>query len=122
MVAEEVLQKSCHPEQYQVRYLGQAIVKGNTAPLRIYEVLDAELEAIRDLKCQTLSDFKRGIECYCQGDFLDAKAHFQQILQINPQDKAAQFYLDRIEELLLKGPLRHGMGVGSLLTSNGGVF
>ena len=103
LVAEEVLQKSQNPEQYQVRCLGQAIVKGNTDPLRIYEVLDAELPVIRELKLQTLSIFEQGINSYCQGDLADAKSYFSQVLRVNAQDRAAQFYLEQIEELMMQG-------------------
>ena len=64
-----------------MRCLVRAIVKGNTTPLQIYEVLDAEIEAIRDLKLQTLSIFEQEINRYSQGDLADAKFYLSQILK-----------------------------------------
>ena len=103
LISGQVLEKLSHAEQYQVRFLDQAIVKGKNEPIDIYEVLDAEVEQVRKLKLQTQPDFERGLEYYRQGKLEQAKEYFDRVLAINNQDKTAALYLERIEQLFEQG-------------------
>ncbi|BBD70615.1 adenylate/guanylate cyclase [Nostoc commune NIES-4072] len=111
LISEEVLERLSNPEQYKIRFLDRAIVKGRTEPIAVYEVLDAETEAIRELKLDTLQTFERGIQHYCRGNFTDAKACFEQVLAVNPLDKTTKLYLERVQELLLEGTPANWNGV-----------
>ncbi|MCF2151510.1 HAMP domain-containing protein [Desmonostoc muscorum LEGE 12446] len=111
LISEEVLERLSNPEQYKIRFLDRAIVKGRTEPIAVYEVLDAETEAIRELKLDTLQTFERGLQHYCRGNFTDAKACFEQVLAVNPLDKTTKLYLERIQELLLEGTPANWNGV-----------
>lgn len=103
LISEDVLRRLSHPEQYKIRFLDRAIVKGRTEPIAVYEVLDAVSEPIFNLKLQTLSTFEQGIQHYCQGSLADAKACFEQVLRVNPLDKTAKLYVERVEQLLVEG-------------------
>lgn len=103
LISGQVLEKLSHPEQYQVRFLDQAIVKGKNEPIDIYEVLDAEVEEVRKLKLQTQPEFERGLEYYRLGKIGEAKDYFERVLAINYQDKTAALYLERIEQLFEQG-------------------
>jgi CHASE2 domain-containing sensor protein/class 3 adenylate cyclase/CheY-like chemotaxis protein/nitrogen-specific signal transduction histidine kinase len=103
LISGQVLDKLSHPEQYQVRFLDQAIVKGKNEQIDIYEVLDAEVEEVRKLKLQTQPDFARGLEYYRLGKIGEAKEYFDRVLAINYQDKTAALYLERIEQLFEQG-------------------
>lgn len=111
LISEEVLERLSNPEQYKIRFLDRAIVKGRTEPIAVYEVLDAETEAIRELKLDTLQTFERGLQHYCRGNFTDAKACFEQVLAVNSLDKTAKLYLERVQELLLEGTPANWNGV-----------
>jgi class 3 adenylate cyclase/HAMP domain-containing protein len=111
LISEDVLERLSNPEQYKIRFLDRAIVKGRTEPIAVYEVLDAETEAIRELKLDTLQPFEQGLQHYCQGNFTDAKACFEQVLAVNPLDKTAKLYLERVQELLLEGTPANWNGV-----------
>jgi class 3 adenylate cyclase/HAMP domain-containing protein len=104
LISGDVVQRLSDPNKYQLRFLDRAIVKGRTEPIEIYEVLDAETEAKRSLKLNTLSIFQAGIQHYRQGDFASAKICFEQILAANPADKTAQLYLERVQQLAVNSP------------------
>lgn len=103
LISEEVRNRLSHPERYWLRFLDRVIVKGRSEPIAIYEVLDAEIEAIRDLKLKTLTDFEQGIQHYRQCDFNQAKRSFEQVLEIHPSDKTGLIYLKRINQFLQDG-------------------
>lgn len=100
LVTGQTLEQLSNPESYQVRFLVNTLVKGRTESIAVYEVLNAEIEAVRALKLRTLSDFERGIAYYQDRAFSEAKACFKQVLDIHPEDRTAQLYCDRIDVLL----------------------
>ncbi|MCS6791696.1 MAG: CHASE2 domain-containing protein [Oscillatoriaceae bacterium SKW80] len=103
LISGQVLEKLTQRDRYHFRFLDNVIVKGKNEPIAIYEVLDGEIETVKKLKLQTQSAFEAGIENYARGNLLPAKDYFQKVLYINPQDKAALLYLDRIQQLITHG-------------------
>lgn len=103
LISEQVLQNLSTRDRYQIRFLDRAIVKGRNEPISVYEVLDAEPEEVKALKFKTQPDFEQALESYRQQDFAKAKTHFKQVLVINPSDKTASLYLERIEYLIEQG-------------------
>jgi two-component system sensor histidine kinase ChiS len=83
--------------QYVIRMLDTVMVRGKSKPITVYEVFDGEDPAIIELKMQTLTDFEQGLAHYFQKEFTQAISCFKSILQVDPQDKAAQIYLTRCE-------------------------
>ncbi len=114
VISEQALQHLSNPEKYQMRFLDRVIVKGRSEAIAIYEILDGELEEIRDLKLQTLSDFENGLENYRCGDCIQAKVYFEKVLAVNSEDKAAALYLERVEELQQKGIPQDWCGVWAM--------
>lgn len=111
LISGQVLDHLSHPEQYQIRFLDRAIVKGRSEPIAVYEILDGECEAVRSLKLQTQPDFEQGIEYYRKGDLAGARTAFEQVLTAHPADKTAQLYLERVETLRDRGLPNHWTGV-----------
>ena len=103
LISGQTIEHLSTPEAYQFRFLANTLVKGRTEPIAVYEVLDAETEAIRKLKLQTLPQFEQGIQHYCDRAFIDARACFEQVLAVHPDDQTAKLYCDRIERLLSEG-------------------
>lgn len=104
LISEQTYDALTDPTCYQLRFLDRAIVKGKNEPIEVYEVLAAETEDIRTLKLQTQSIFERGLEYYRLPDAMQAaKTCFEQVLSINPNDKTAMLYLDRVQKLLSQG-------------------
>ncbi|MTJ13142.1 HAMP domain-containing protein [Anabaena sp. UHCC 0187] len=111
LISENVLQRLSNPHQYKIRFLDRVIVKGRTEPIAIYEVLNAAPESIQALKLQTIAIFDSGQKHYNQGNFTAAKDYFQQVLVVNPLDKTAKLYLERVQQLLVKGTPENWSGI-----------
>jgi len=109
LISETVKVQLKSPDRYTLRFLDWVIVKGRTEPIEIYEVLDAEAESSRRLKLDTLELYARGIHYYkasadgAVDNLCQARAAFAQVLSINPQDKSARLYCDRINAMLDRG-------------------
>ena len=111
LISDQALRNLSNAEQYQIRFLDRVVVKGRNEPLSVYEVLDAEVEEVRDLKLQTQPDMERGIDLYRQGVFEKAKFYFEQVLAVNSADKTAELYLSRANYLLERGAPANWDGV-----------
>ncbi|MEP0955837.1 adenylate/guanylate cyclase domain-containing protein [Leptolyngbya sp. FACHB-1515] len=103
LVTGQTLEHLSRPEACKVRFLAHTIVKGRTEPIAVYEVLNTEPDISRDRKLQTLPQFEQGIQCYCDRNFTEAKACFEQVIAVHAEDKTARLYFDRIELLLSQG-------------------
>ncbi len=84
--------------RYHYRFLGQVQVKGKTELVAVFEVFDAEVTQIKELKLQTKTEFEKGVMLYHEKEFQEACQIFNKILEINSVDKAAQFYVQTCEE------------------------
>ncbi len=111
LISEDVLLRLSHPEQYKIRFLDRAIVKGRTEPIAVYEVLDAADVSIQALKLQTLPIFETGQKHYNVGNFTASIDCFEQVLAVNPLDKTALLYLERVKQLLVTGTPKNWSGV-----------
>ncbi|MBD1807603.1 hypothetical protein H6F98_19450 [Microcoleus sp. FACHB-SPT15] len=85
------------PSKYSYRWLGQVKVKGRDESVSVFEVYDAEPATIVELKNKTKTAFETSLLLYSQKNFAQANQIFQEILQINPQDRAAKMYVERCE-------------------------
>jgi class 3 adenylate cyclase len=85
------------PSKYSYRWLGQVKVKGRDESVSVFEVYDAEPATIVELKNKTKTAFETSLLLYSQKNFAQANQIFQEILQINPQDRAAKMYIERCE-------------------------
>ena len=83
--------------KYSYRWLGQVKVKGRDESVSVFEVYDAEPATIVELKNKTKTAFETSLLLYSQKKFTQANRIFQEILQINPQDRAAKLYVERCE-------------------------
>jgi len=103
LISGQTLEHLSNRDQYQIRFLDRAIVKGRNEAIAVYEVLDAENEEICNLKLQTQPNFTQGIGYYRERAFTDAKACFDRVLAVDSSDKTAKLYLERVECLLEHG-------------------
>ncbi len=85
---------------YLIRKVDRVTVKGKTQVITLYEIFDADLSEKRQLKQQTLNTFEAGVESFHSETFEDALAHFQQVLQCNPNDSIANMYVGYCQHIL----------------------
>jgi len=82
-------------EKYYVRIIDRVKVKGKDKPVDVIEILNGNSERIINLKLSTNHLMKDGITRFRERDFRNAIKHFEEILSIDPKDKAANIHLQR---------------------------
>jgi len=99
---------------YSYRFVDRVRVKGKQAPVAIFEVYEGDEELLKQLKTQTKTSFEQAVLLYSQQQFAQAQQIFQEILQINTQDKAAILYIKRCEKYQKYGVPEEWEGVEAL--------
>ena len=89
---------------YRTRPVDYVIVKGKTEPVGIYEVLDFHNENTYPNLVDALGIFNDGYRSWNEGKWDQAVKLFKNVQKINPQDKAAQLYLDRCDHMKKNPP------------------
>lgn len=84
---------------YYNRELDFVVVKGKTKPVAIYEIMDFHTEKTYPQMIDALGLFKAGLSHYRQQRWNDAAAKFNEVLALNPNDKAAKMYVERCRHL-----------------------
>jgi adenylate cyclase len=84
---------------YYSRELDLVIVKGKTQPVAIHEILDYHSEDSYPHLIDALRQFKAGLTKYRQRKWNDAIRAFEEVLALNPADKAAKLYVERCHHL-----------------------
>ena len=102
LISSSLYEEIEDPSRYHFRNLGKALEKGRTEPLEMYECLDGLEEAQYDLKKNNKEDFELGLQAYYQTSFSQAIAYFSKVIEGNPGDLAAKYYLDQASALLDK--------------------
>ncbi len=100
IVSEETMTKLVNPEKYNKRFLGNVHVKGKNQSVKIFEIFDGDSDDILQKKQKTIADYENGINHYINNKYNEAHASFTKVLQILPEDKASEFYMNKIEEQL----------------------
>jgi hypothetical protein len=79
-------------------------VKGKTELVSVFEIFDSNSPELIDLKIRTRSKFEQGVVLYNSQEISQAHQLFQNVLQLNEQDRAAQLYIRRCEQLQKQYP------------------
>jgi len=103
IVSEETIGKIENLEKYNYRFLSHVLVKGKENPIRIYEIFDGEADHIKSMKLKTLSLFNEGIKEYYNRRFTQASVKFQQVLDLFPEDRTTQIFLEQSAKYMVKG-------------------
>jgi predicted ATPase/class 3 adenylate cyclase/tRNA A-37 threonylcarbamoyl transferase component Bud32 len=114
IVSERTLFCVDHPDRYNFGFMDQVKVKGKKDPVSVFEILDGHTEEVRELKLKTRADFEQGIFYYHNREFHLAMEAFNRVLAIDPEDKAAQLYLQRSGNFLEYGVPVDWQGIEAL--------
>ena len=86
-------------------------MKGKSQPVAIHEILEYHTKETFPNVNEALGHFKHGVECY-QGRRWDAAiAAFNDVLRLNPKDKASSVYVARCRHLIEQPPPEDWDGV-----------
>ncbi len=87
-----------YSEKQCFRFLDRVMVKGKKAAVAVFEVYEGDAIEQKCLKSQTQARFEVAVFLYYQKQFEEAQQIFQEVLQINQQDQAAQLYVKRCQQ------------------------
>jgi adenylate cyclase len=96
---------------YRAREVDLLLVKGKTQPVAIYELLDYHTDETYPRVSDALGRFRDGLAKYRRRQFDSARALFEEVLSINPEDKAAKLYIERCALLSANPPPPEWAGV-----------
>ncbi|MEK7433478.1 MAG: response regulator, partial [Cyanobacteriota bacterium] len=99
IISEQTLNELKNKEKYKYRFLGKVQVKGKNKYVSIFEIYDTSDSELLDLRNKSENYFNEAIKSYYNREFNKSVEFFEKVLEINPKDKVAYFYLDKIEEL-----------------------
>ena len=114
VISEQTLDHLQNPERYHFRFLDRVRVSGKTEPVSVFEILDGETEEGIALKLSTKPDFEQGLRLYYDRKFAEASVNFSHVLEQNPADQAARFYLQRSAHFMVHGVPLEWTGVETL--------
>ncbi|MEQ9559230.1 MAG: adenylate/guanylate cyclase domain-containing protein, partial [Rhodospirillales bacterium] len=89
---------------YRIRDIDKVIVKGKTEPVGVYEVLDFHTDETFPNLMEAVNHFKSGRGHYDKGDWDKATKAFKEAIALNPNDKLAETYIGRCEQLKAEPP------------------
>ena len=96
LLVDETVMQRLHqevPGKYHSRYLGRLALLGEETVQAVYEILDGEPQADRELKQMTAANFERGVRAYEQRDMFTARTEMIRVKMDYPKDRAARGYI-----------------------------
>jgi adenylate cyclase len=96
---------------YRIRHIDKVVVKGKNKPVSIYEVNDFHDKNTFPNQIEVLNHFNNGIEFYSDALWDKAISSFEAALQLFPEDKPSQVYIDRCKILKESPPDSDWQGV-----------
>ena len=87
-----------HPLEYSFRFIDRLRVKGKSEIVSVFEIFDADPAEIRMLKSVTKPLFEQALFLYSKGSLEEASQLFQDCLEVFPEDRVAQIYLERCQQ------------------------
>jgi class 3 adenylate cyclase len=99
MVTDDVRSGLADPSDYEMRYLGRIAVKGTSAGVGMYEVIDGDAPDRLAAKHATAAEFAAAVSAFVAGSFEDAAARFGDVLAIDDRDGAARYLQSRAHDL-----------------------
>ena len=84
---------------YWAREIDRVIVKGKTAPVGVYEILDFHTEETFPNMLEVINLFRGGLKYYRNAQFDRAAVQFREVLALHPGDKLSETYIQRCDYL-----------------------
>ena len=102
LISHETWYRLQNQQNYTMRFIDRVNVKGKSKSVAVFEVFDGDCESVKRGKSTTKSMFEQAVCLINAGFYTKAELLFKKCLQINNRDTVAQFYLDRLQNNLIK--------------------
>lgn len=103
VISEDSLQTIENKDGFNFRFLGKVKVKGKEKNIGIYECFDGDSPEMISLKTKTLKTFEKGLEYFFAKEFPKASAAFDKVLDENPKDAVAKYFITKSAEYTFSG-------------------
>jgi two-component system sensor histidine kinase ChiS len=103
VISSKVMEELAEPDRYHFKYPGKAKVKGKMDHVDVFGVIEGDDEVRVLVEQKTKEEFERGIKAFYERDFTGASVCFNNVLKLNPTDKAAGIFLKRSANLMISG-------------------
>ncbi|HJP54842.1 MAG TPA: tetratricopeptide repeat protein, partial [Rhodospirillales bacterium] len=90
--------------EYSIRYIDDVVVKGQTEPVGVHEVLDYHTDETFPNLMDVVNYFNEGRKHYRAGDWDKSVKSFKECLKGNPNDKLSEIYIGRCDHLKAESP------------------
>ncbi len=95
IISKQTYQILENPDEYHYRYLGPVEVKGKKNEIEILEVLDGLSREEFEKKDKTREIFTDSVNYFIQGNYAKSLLGFHKVLESNPDDKGASYFIER---------------------------
>lgn len=102
LITQETYNRLRDPSEYQIRKVDKVLLRGKSIPIIVYEVFDADLPEVIELKKQFLADFETALSLYNENKLSEALALFDKIVQNNQKDVVAASWRSIISKKMEK--------------------
>ena len=114
IISERTFRGIKDTNRFALRLLDRVRVKGKADPVTVYEVFSGDPPDVWEKKLATKRDFEQAIGLYQLKQFQSAKKLFEKCLMIYPNDRAAEFYIERCSHFIDVGVDENWDGVFNL--------
>ncbi len=102
LISDETWYRLQNQQNYSMRFIDRVKVKGKSKSVAVFEVFDGDYNLVKEGKSATKSMFEQAVCLFYGGFYIKAEQLFKKCLQINNRDTVAQFYLERLQQHLIK--------------------
>ncbi|MFC1936261.1 adenylate/guanylate cyclase domain-containing protein [Chloroflexota bacterium] len=92
-----------NPSQYHSRRMDHVRARGKKDPIVVHEVFNGDEPEMLQKKLSTKDAFEEGMNLFHQQMFAEASVQFKNVLEANPDDRAAKIYLERAARYMVQG-------------------
>ncbi len=113
VISQQTWDRLPDPLKDASRFLSRIQIEGKQETISIHEILDGDPKAA--FKLETKADFERGLRLYYDKEFARANVKFNRVLEQNPEDKTARFYLQQATCFIERGVPPDWEGIETLV-------
>jgi len=99
IISEEL--KARLTDTYDIRFLDEALIKGKSTPVKIYEVYDFETDEKKETRARNIKPMQEAFTLYQSGDFMSAERIYNE-LAVRNGDPSLPFFLERCRNLQIR--------------------
>jgi len=116
IISDTTLAQIQNRENYLLRPLGKVQVKGRHEPVSLHECFSGNPLPALEKKQSTLALFNEGLSSYLNKSFEEAGNAFKTIIDNDPEDHTAAFFLKRTTSYIHNGTPDNWRGVEEMLS------